>query len=503
MATVHQLFAGLGETITGADVEAASLVYDSRRATPGACFAALPGARADGHAFVPQALAGGATSVVCERPVDCGRATRILVPDARLALATAARRFHGDPAARLVMVGVTGTNGKTTTTHVIEAILAAAGQRPAIIGTLGHRFEGDYVTTGLTTPESVDLVALVRALAERGATAVAMEASSHALHQHRVAGVDYDVGVFTNLTHDHLDYHGTLEAYFEAKAILFRERLKAGGRAVVNFDDAYGRKLAGPGVLFFSAAGDAGAGLRVQSQKLSGGGTELELVTPAGPLHLTSPLVGRFNVENVLAAVGVGLALGLAPAVITRGVAAVGAVPGRLERVSGAGQPLVVVDYAHTPDALEKVLRAVRGITPGRVYCVFGCGGDRDPKKRAPMGELAARLADWSVLTSDNPRSESPAAIAAAVEAGLKQGGAVPSDAPAAGGYRVELDRARAIRLAIGAARPGDAVVVAGKGHETYQIVGGETRHFDDREEARAALLEGSAVPVNHQRDEG
>jgi UDP-N-acetylmuramoyl-L-alanyl-D-glutamate--2,6-diaminopimelate ligase len=490
MVMLGQLLADLGATVTGADVEVRALIHDSRRVTAGACFAALPGARADGHAFVAQALERGATSVICERAVDTGAATRAVVPDARLALATAARRFYGDPSRELVMVGLTGTNGKTTTTHIVQAMLEAAGTHTAVIGTLGWRLGSEYVETGLTTPESADLVALVRSLASMGARGIAMEASSHALAQRRVAGLDFDVAVFTNLTHDHLDYHHTMDAYFEAKAILFRERLKAGGRGVVNYDDPWARRLLGQDSIAFSASGDVNAALRVSAQQLSGGGTELELATPRGPLRLRSPLVGSFNVENVLSAVGVGEVLGLDHAVIAQGVAAVAAVPGRLERVSSAGEPLVVVDYAHTPDALEKVLKVVRAITKGRVLCVFGCGGDRDPQKRAPMGAAAAKLSDWAVLTSDNPRSEAPEAIAQAVEKGLVAAGATPASSPAQRGYVVELDRARAIRLAIAAARPEDAVVLAGKGHETYQLVGAEKRHFDDREEARAALRE-------------
>ena len=491
---VHELFADLGATIDGPDVDVVGLAYDSRRVAAGSCFAALPGARADGHTFVAQALARGATSVVCEHAVATGKTTRVLVKDARLALATAARRFFGDPSHDLTMVGITGTNGKTTTAHLVEGILAAAGLTPGIIGTLGYRYGSKAETTGLTTPESVDVVALLRVMRDAGVRAVAMEASSHALCQHRVAGVDFDVGVFTNLTHEHLDYHHTMEAYFAAKTILVHERLKSRGCAVLNYDDERVRGLVGGrNTLAFSARGEAAAALRVVGEKLSAVGTELTVATPRGSLALRSALVGRFNVENILAAVGVGEALHLDHAAIAEGIAAVSAVPGRLERVSGPGQPLVLVDYSHKPDALEKALRVVRGLTRGRLICVFGCGGDRDPTKRAPMGRVAAEQADWVVLTNDNPRSEDPAAIARAVEEGLQAAGVGVAESPAQHGYVVELDRAAAIRRAIAAARPEDAVLLAGKGHETYQIIGDVTRHFDDREEARAALQEASA----------
>ncbi len=487
MSTVRALFAGLPVTIEGPDVEVRSLAYDSRRVTAGACFASLPGARADGHQFIPQALERGAESVLCERPVEVRGKTRVLTADARATLAEAARRFFGDPAAALAMVGVTGTNGKTTTSHLIAAVLEAAGKRCGIIGTLGVRFGEGYTQTGMTTPESLDLVAILADLKTRGAGGVAMEVSSHALVLHRASGVAFDAGVFTNLTHDHLDFHGTMEAYFEAKSRLFSQRLKPGGRAVLNLDDPWVKRLVTPSAVTFSAGGDEAAAVRVASMRLLSDGTHLTLATPRGELSLRSPLVGRFNVENLLAAVGVGEALGLPHAAVVAGLSSCAAVPGRLERVSRAGEPLVVVDYAHTPDALEKALKAVREVTQGRVLCVFGCGGDRDPHKRPKMGAVAASGADWALVTSDNPRSEAPATIALAIEQGLLQAGAHAAPAPGPG-YAVELDRARAIEQAVLAAGPRDAVLIAGKGHETYQIIGSETRHFDDREVGRAAL---------------
>jgi len=490
MTKLYELFAGLPVRIDGPDVDVTALACDSRRVVAGACFAALPGARADGHAFVTQALERGAASVLCERLVEHGRATEVLAANTRLVLAQAARRFFGDPSRALCMIGITGTKGKTTTSYLVEAVLAAAGRTPGVVGTLGYRYLAQHASTGLTTPESVDLVALLAKMVAADVQAVAMEVSSHALAQQRVSGVDFDVAVFTNLALDHLDYHGTMDAYFEAKRLLFTARRKAGGKVVTNIDDAYGARLFGGGAIGYSAAGAAAADVATATLHLGTSDTELSVRTPRGLLELRSPLVGRFNVDNILAAVAVGEALGLPHAAVARGVAALRAVPGRLERVSERGEPVVIVDYAHTPDSLEKVLAAVRAFTRGRLLCVFGCGGDRDTSKRARMGEIVARAVDWAVLTNDNPRSEPPEAIAAAVEQGLRAGGAAPSARPNKGGYRVELDRALAIRLAVGAAELDDAVVVAGKGHETYQIIGSETRHFDDREEARAALAE-------------
>jgi UDP-N-acetylmuramoyl-L-alanyl-D-glutamate--2,6-diaminopimelate ligase len=490
MASVRSLFADLPVTIEGDDVEVRALTYDSRKVVAGACFASLSGARADGHVFIPQALERGATSVLCKDKVATPGATRILADDTRAALATAARRFYGDPAQALCMLGVTGTNGKTTTTHLLESLLAAAGKPCGVIGTLGWRFGERGAATGLTTPESADLVALLADMKKSGAQAVAMEVSSHALVQHRVGGVDFDVGLFTNLTHDHLDYHGTMDAYFEAKALLFSRRLKRAGKAVLNLDDPYVARLVDERTVGFSARGDQRAQVRLVSVDLGAAETLLTIDTPRGQLRLRSPLVGRFNVENVLGAVAAGEALGLSHDVISRGIAAVRAVPGRLERVSAAGEPLVLVDYAHTPDALDKALRTTRELVRGRLFCVFGCGGDRDPKKRPSMGKIAGALADVAVLTSDNPRSEDPELIASAVEGGLREAGLERASGPDKRGYVVELDRARAIRLAVSVAKPEDAVLVAGKGHETYQIIGTETRHFDDREEARSALAD-------------
>lgn len=485
---VSALFADMEVAVSGGDVEVSSLEYDSRRVQPGSLFAAWPGTASDGHDFIPSALKSGARCILCQRPVETGEATRVVAQNVRLTFARAARRYYRDPAASLRTVGITGTNGKTTTAHLVAGILEAAGDRVGVLGTLGLSFAEQNQATQLTTPESVDLVRLLAELCNASATALCMEVSSHALSQHRVAVVRFDVAVFLNLTLDHLDYHGSLEAYFEAKSQLLH-LLKAGGRAVVNVDDPWMKRLAGEGVTTFSSAdGNQGADVRLCSAELSSKGTTLTADTPLGRVTLFSPLVGRFNIENLLAAVAVGVALGIKWETIAAGLAQVAHVPGRLERVSGPGQPLVLVDYAHTPDALAKALASVREVCAGRLLCVFGCGGDRDRHKRPLMGAKVAAGADWAVLTSDNPRTEDAAVIAEEVRPGLEGAGCKRSDSAAQHGYRIVLDRADAIRTALLEAGPEDAVLVAGKGHEDYQIVGTEKRPFDDREVARSVL---------------
>lgn len=490
------------------DAEVSGLAYDSRRVEPGYLFAAWAGAAADGHTFVPEALRRGAAVILCERAVETGGIPCIQVPQVRQVLAQAARRFYHDPTAALKMVAVTGTSGKTTTVHLIEAVLAAAGMSPGVIGTLGSRYAGHAVEGNLTTPESIDLMALLEAMRAGGCKSVAMEASSQALDQDRVFGARFDVAVYTNLSQDHLDYHHDFAQYFAAKARLFTAHLKPTGRAVVNLDDARGIALMGPHALGYSASGSKAAAVRADTIGLSETGLQLAVSTPRGQMHLSSPLLGRFNVDNILAAVGVGFALGVDDASIVRGIAAMASVPGRLERVNRPGEPLVLVDYSHKPDALVKALATVREVTQGRLICIVGCGGDRDATKRQPMGEAAGRGADWAILTNDNPRTEDPARIAAAVELGLQAAGArrasateaaiAPAIVPGNRTYCVELDRGRAIGLAVRAARPGDTVLIAGKGHETYQIIGREKFPFDDRQQARAAL--DALVPAASRR---
>ena len=488
---VRELFKGQAVQVSGDDVSVTGLVYDSRKVQPGVLFAALSGAASDGHDYIPKAIELGATAILCEREVETGQIPRVVAPDARHALALAAREFFDDPGSRLKTVGITGTNGKTTTAYLVGGMLEAAGVPTGIVGTLGAVFKGEIRETGLTTPESVPLLGLLNEMVDADVRAAVMEVSSHALLQHRAAGVGFDVGVFTNLTQDHLDYHKSLEDYFEAKALLLETHLKAGGVGVLNLDDPKVATLWGESTIGFSQSSSTGASVYLKSSELSSERTVLRIETPKGELEVRSALVGDFNVQNILAAVSVGIALELDLEAISCGLGAVEAVPGRLERVFVEGaeeQPLVLVDYAHTPDALEKALKAVRQITTGRLIVVFGCGGDRDSSKRALMGRVCALHSDWAVVTSDNPRSEDPGLIVEEILVGLKKSDAVVGANSNDGGYLVELDRALAIAIAIESAVEGDCVLIAGKGHEDYQIIGDSKIHFDDCEEALVVL---------------
>lgn len=480
---LSELFKGLDVDRRGEDVAVADVAVDAGAVQPGALLVVWKGQRHDGHEHVPAAMQRGAVAVLCEHALPL-TIPHIVARDVHATLAVIARRFFSDPAYDLSLVGVTGTNGKTTVTHLVEGLWQAQGVKTGVIGTLGVRYGGESVVTGLTTPDAVTLTRHLRAMADGGVRGVAMEVSSHALDQKRVDGLRFDVGVWTNLTQDHLDYHHTMDRYGTAKARLFRDLLKSGGTAVFNADDErvaqHAQQWNCP-TLGFSARGND-ARVQLVERQQTRAGMQLRARIDGREWAITTPLIGGFNVDNVLAAVGVGLALGIASDVIRAGIAQVSAVPGRLQRVSRDGEPLVVVDYAHTPDALDKALRAVREVTGRRVVCVFGCGGDRDPHKRAPMGRIASELADALIVTNDNPRSEDPKAIAATVVAGVVHGRP-----------QVELDRAAAIRLAIAQATPDDTVLIAGKGHEDYQIIGDRKFAFDDRQVARAALDEAAA----------
>jgi UDP-N-acetylmuramoyl-L-alanyl-D-glutamate--2,6-diaminopimelate ligase len=470
------------------------VAYDSRKVAAGALFVAIPGFKQDGRKFAADALGRGAAVVVAEGadPLPGSAAARVLVPSSREALARLADAYHGHPSRRLSVIGITGTNGKTTTSLLVEALLGAGGRPTGVIGTIQYRVGDQAEAASQTTPEALELQALLARMVDAGVGGAAMEVSSHALSLSRVDGIEFDVAVFTNLTQDHLDFHKTLEAYRDAKARLFgllaRSR-KPRRAAVVNVDDPAGAAMisaaeADPRVRILTFGLRAPALLRPRRWESGMDGITLEVVTPGGEIAITSALVGEHNVMNLLGAVGVGLALEMEPAQIGRILSGVATVPGRFERVE-AGQPfLVVVDYAHTPDALENVLATARKLLkPGaRLGVVFGCGGDRDRGKRPIMGGIAARLADRAWVTSDNPRSERPEAILAEIETGIP--------ATAAGRHESVADRRRAIQGAVGWAREGDVVVIAGKGHETYQIVGSEVLPFDDREVARTALVE-------------
>ena len=480
-----QAYGRLPETVSG-------LAYDSRRVKAGDCFVAVPGLRADGRAFITEAIERGAQVVVTEGadPLPGHERARILVPSSREALARLADAYFDHPSGRLLVVGITGTNGKTTTSYLVEALLQGMGMKTGVVGTIQYRIGNDAVTAGQTTPEALELEALLARMEESGVGGVAIEVSSHALALHRVDGIDFDVAVFTNLTQDHLDFHGTLAAYREVKARLFAllaASPKPGRTAVINVDDPAGpfmvSGLALPTVTFGLSPE---ALVRPIAFTSTLAGTRLEAQTPRGQCTIRSPLIGEPNVMNLLAACAVGIALGLDPGFISEHLARVGAVPGRFECVDAGQSFLVVVDYAHTPDALERLLRTARRLTRGRLGVVFGCGGDRDRGKRPLMGEIAGRLADRAWITSDNPRSERPGAIIDEIVAGVRRASPDPAR------YTAIEDRRAAIQDALAWARPGDTVVIAGKGHETYQIIGSEVFPFDDRAVARK-LLEGRA----------
>ena len=457
-----------------AGVEVGGLAYDHRRVAPGVVFFCVPGHTRDGHDFGPQAAAAGAAALVVDHPLDVD-VPQVVVADVRAAMAGAAARLHGDPTAALAMVGVTGTNGKTTTAFLTRALLEAGGLRTGMLGTVEQVVGGRAEPAVRTTPEAIDLQALFAAMRAAGDVACVMEVSSHALALHRADAIHWDVAIFTNLTQDHLDFHPTMEDYFLAKRALF----EAGPRlAVVNVDDPYGRRLAAelPGALTVGIA-SPDAALRATDVRIGLGGSRFRL----GEQDYELALPGAFNVLNALGAIAAARELGVAEAAIRDALPRAGGVPGRFEPVAGGQDFAVLVDYAHTPDSLENVLGAARELTAGRVIAVFGCGGDRDRGKRPQMGAIAARLADVAIVTSDNPRSEDPDAIIAEILTGID---------PGAGAEAIP-DRAQAIRAAVAQAGPGDVVVIAGKGHEQGQeLADGEKLPFDDREVARAALAE-------------
>lgn len=486
---LHELLAGIDvlELVGDRHVEVSAVTHDSRDVVPGACFCCIPGARADGHDHAAEAIAAGATSLLVERMLSCS-APQVRVASVRAVLGAVAATFYGHPSSALRCLGVTGTNGKTTTTHLLEAVARRAGERVGVIGTLGARIGADRLPIERTTPEATELQALLARMRNAGVRAVAMEVSSHALDMRRVDGTRFAAVCFTNLSQDHLDYHPTMNAYFEAKARLFTTAFAA--TAAVGLDDPWGRALAerlrrATIPLRTWALEDPGADVGAHGTFAGRSGSTFTLVDRAGGdrTEVRLPLVGRFNVANALAAAATAIQAGYRFEVVAGALAEPLVVPGRLERID-AGQPFVVfVDYAHTPDALGNVLATSRELATGaRVLLVFGCGGDRDRAKRPRMGRAAA-AADCVWLTSDNPRSEDPAAIAAEAERGLR-------DASSGTGaeYEVVLDRAAAIRAAVAAARAGDVVLIAGKGHEQGQTAGGTTVPFDDRVEARVAL---------------
>jgi UDP-N-acetylmuramoyl-L-alanyl-D-glutamate--2,6-diaminopimelate ligase len=493
---LRALLDGLGAVTVegGADPDVHGVAADSRRVDPGDVFFALAGQATDGRRHVSEAVARGAVAVVADGQVHAPDVVRIRCATPRRLLAYVAARLAGDPSAALTLVGVTGTNGKTTTTYLLEGIWRAAGAKPGVIGTIAYRFADITRPAPFTTPEAPDLQAMLAEMRRAGVTHVAMEVSSHALAQHRADALRFDAAAFSNLTRDHLDFHRDDESYYTAKARLFRELLpesgKAGTVAVVNVDDPAGARLAAEvsGRCVRVGRG-AGVTVRLWDVESTLAGTRGVLVLDGQRLAFDSPLVGAPHAENIALASGIAWALGTELPAIAAGIATTLPPPGRVERFAGPGFT-VVVDYAHSPDALERVLAALRPLTPGALITVFGCGGDRDRGKRPLMGRAAGTASDLVVITSDNPRTENPLRILADVEPGVRSAGMTRLAHATAGarGYVVEPDRRAAITLAVGLARAGDLVVVAGKGHEDYQIIGTEKRHLDDREEVRRAL---------------
>ncbi len=465
-------------------VEIRGLAYDSRETGPGFVFAALRGAVHDGHAFIGEAVARGAAAVVVDREVALPPDVAVVrVSDTRRALAQISAAYHGHPSRRLCVIGVTGTNGKGATTYLIEAVLRGAGRACGIIGTMGIVVDGRVLPSARTTPEAPDLQRALRIMAEAGHAYAAVEVASHALAQERVAGCLFAVGVFTNLTRDHLDFHGSMEAYRAAKARLFA-MLPGDGWAVLNADDPASRIMASVSPARALTYGvRAPADVRGRDLRLHLRGSSFVAETPAGSVPVELRLAGAFNVANALAALATGITQELPLPVMAEALAAMPGIPGRFESVE-EGQPFaVIVDYAHTPDGLDNVLRTAREVTDGRLIVVFGCGGDRDRTKRPVMGGIAAGWADHVIVTSDNPRTEDPGAIIEEIRPGAESGAA-------ARGVRVQIepDRRRAIAAAVAEARPGDLVLIAGKGHETYQEIAGVKHPFDDREVVREVL---------------
>ncbi|HJB70251.1 MAG TPA: UDP-N-acetylmuramoyl-L-alanyl-D-glutamate--2,6-diaminopimelate ligase [Candidatus Flavonifractor avistercoris] len=473
---LNQLLAGVALTERRAgDVECSGICYDTRTMVPGCLFVALPGYKTDGHKYIAQALEQGAAAVLCQHPPE-GEGPWLVTPDARAALAAVSANWFGHPARDLTLLAVTGTNGKTTTTYLLKAMLEGVlGARVGLIGTNQNMVGEEVLPAHRTTPESYEVQQLLREMADAGCTHVVMEASSHALVLHRLDGLRFRAGIFTNLTQDHLDFHGTMEAYRDAKGLLFRQS----DTAVLNLDDEAGRYLARTVAvprLTYSERRDE-ADLTAKNLRLFPDRVEFEAVAEGAISRVRLPIPGGFTVYNALGVLTCGLALGLPLADCADALAKAPGVKGRIEVVPVPADFAVIIDYAHTPDALENILTTVRDFTAGRVICLFGCGGDRDRTKRPQMGAIAGSLADVAVVTSDNPRTEEPEAIIRDILPGLEG---------TAAEVVVEPDRRAAIRRALSLAKPGDTVVLAGKGHETYQEVGTRVLHLDEREEVAA-----------------
>jgi len=482
------------------ELEVEGITYDSRSANQGDLFVALRGSKHDGHFFVEEAVKRGARAIVVEElKSNPENISVIQVADTREALSQLAVHYYGHPYEDMNLIGITGTNGKTTISYLLESILKTAGRNPGVIGTINYRFPGHIYKAPVTTPESLDLMRIMRKMADEGVTDVLMEVSSHALDQGRTRACPFKVAVFANLSRDHLDYHASIESYFEAKSKLFTslDKGKPGRRrqstAVINMDDPWGEALKERTKAEVVTYGlRRGCHFRAEDIQVNAAGVKAKLKTPRGEKVIRSSLIGDFNIYNILAASAAAMSLGVGLDEIVAGIDNLPGVPGRLEWVKNRRCKNIVVDYAHTPDALAKALDAVRPLAEKRLICVFGCGGDRDKGKRKKMGRVAAQLSDWVFLTSDNPRSEDPEAIISQIEEGVREAGleeyaGLLSRSGPWKGYQIVPERARAIRMAVDMATDKDLVLIAGKGHETYQIIGGKIRDFDDRRVAAVA----------------
>jgi UDP-N-acetylmuramoyl-L-alanyl-D-glutamate--2,6-diaminopimelate ligase len=468
------------------DINIEDISYHSHRVKQGDLFVAIPGTKRDGHHYILESIRRGAQAVIVEQiPPEPLDVPLVSVADTRKALAQISAEFYSHPSRELTLVGITGTNGKTTTSYVIESILKAAGKEVGVIGTINYRIRGKERPAPTTTPQSYDLQRLLREMITNGVQDVVMEVSSHALDQGRVRGCHFDVGVFTNISPEHLDYHKDMDRYFAAKKRLFKEILVETEKdpwAIINLDDpllkAFQKEF--PPLKGMTYGLDNGQ-VRASNREVSLRGIRATLTTPAGTVEIQTPLVGEYNLYNIMAATAAGISLGITSEAIQQGIANLVQVPGRMERI-GAGNPWILVDYAHTPDALEKTLKEIKRLSRGKVLVVFGCGGDRDKSKRAPMGRIGAQWSDLAIITSDNPRTEEPLKIIEEIEKGARE--VRPQH------YRVIPDRREAIKEAVALAGPQDIVIITGKGHEDYQIIGEERFPFDDREEARKALAQ-------------
>jgi UDP-N-acetylmuramoyl-L-alanyl-D-glutamate--2,6-diaminopimelate ligase len=476
------------------NIEIGGIAVDSRKVRQGDLFVALRGERTDGHEFLPQAARAGAAAALVEREIPSLPLPAVRVPSTAAALPAAAARFYGDPTAKLAVVGVTGTNGKTTVTYLLESIFAAAGKKSAVIGTINYRVGDETLRTGLTTPFPHELQEVMAKALSLGATHAVMEVSSHSAAQGRIAGVRFDAGIFTNLSRDHLDFHGDMESYFEAKARFFREYLPAGGknhRIAINGDDPYGVRLAREfpdGITYgFRRECDVSP----ESVETDWSGTRMALRTPWGEIETRTSLIGAYNTSNVMAAISAACLVGIPVDAVRAGVESLFFIPGRMEEIPNVRGLHIFVDYAHTPEGMDRVLATLEGLGGGRLITVFGCGGNRDRGKRPEMGRVSALRSDVVLVTSDNPRNEDPGAIISDILPGLRAEGFIEANGETSwedGYFLVIADRKAAIERALSLARPGDTVAIAGKGHENVQIVGDRSLPFDDREIVRGVL---------------